>query len=63
LSCCATCTAARRLRSRALGRDYKRVYEDVDILSTAGLLDRTGEGGVRAAYDEIGTVISLEAAE
>ncbi len=49
--------------ARSLGRDYKRVHEDVEILSTAGLLERTGEGGVRAAYDEIRTVISLEAAE
>ncbi len=45
--------------ARALGRDYKRVYEDVEILSLAGLLDRTDQGGVRVAYDEIRTVISL----
>jgi predicted transcriptional regulator len=44
---------------RALGRDYKRVHEDVETLSGAGLLDRTDEGGVRAACDEIRTVISL----
>ncbi|MGU3405716.1 HVO_A0114 family putative DNA-binding protein [Methylobacterium brachiatum] len=46
---------------RALGRDYKRVHEDVEILTVAGLLERT-EGGVRAAYDEIRTVISLKPA-
>ena len=45
--------------ARALGRDYKRVHADVEILSAAGLLDRTDAGGVRAAYDEIRTVISL----
>jgi predicted transcriptional regulator len=45
--------------ARALGRDYKRVHEDVEVLSAAGLLDRTDKGGVRAAYDEIRTVISL----
>jgi len=45
--------------ARALGRDYKRVHEDVAILAVAGLLDRTDDGGVRAAYDEIRTVISL----
>jgi predicted transcriptional regulator len=45
--------------ARALSRDYKRVHEDVEILTAAGLLDRTEAGGVRAAYDEIRTVISL----
>ena len=45
--------------ARALGRDYKRVHEDVEILATAGLLDRTDSGGVRAGYDEIRTSISL----
>jgi predicted transcriptional regulator len=45
--------------ARALGRDYKRVHEDVGILAAAGLLDRTGTGEIRSAYDEIRTVISL----
>ena len=45
--------------ARALGRDYKRVHEDVEILSTAGLLDRTETGAVEAAYDEIRTTIDL----
>jgi predicted transcriptional regulator len=45
--------------ARALGRDYKRVHEDIEILATAGLLDRTPEGGIRASYDEIRTSISL----
>lgn len=44
---------------RVLGRDYKRVYEDVEILATAGLVERTAEGGIRAAYDEIRTSIPL----
>src|SRR5437763_1437037 len=44
---------------RALGRDYKRVHEDVEILMAAGLVDRTPEGGVRAAYDEIRASIPL----
>jgi predicted transcriptional regulator len=48
--------------ARALDRDYKRVHEDVEILAAAGLLDRTETGGVRAAYDEIRTVISLTTA-
>jgi predicted transcriptional regulator len=45
--------------ARALDRDYKRVYEDVEILCAAGLLDRTDDGGIRAGYDEIRTLISL----
>ena len=45
--------------ARSLGRDCKRVHEDVAILAAAGLPDRTDAGGVRAAYDEIRTVISL----
>ena len=44
--------------ARALGRDYKRVHQDVEILAKAGLLEQTRDG-VRAAYDEIRTVISL----
>jgi predicted transcriptional regulator len=36
----------------ALGRDYKRVHEDVEALVEAGLLDR-GEAGLRADYDAI----------
>jgi hypothetical protein len=34
----------------------------VDILADAGLLDRTDGGGVRAAFDEIQTVINLKPA-
>lgn len=38
--------------SRALGRDYKRVHEDVEALVEAGLIDRD-EAGLRAEYDAI----------
>jgi predicted transcriptional regulator len=38
--------------ARALGRDYKRVHEDVEALVAAGLLDRD-ESGLRADYDAI----------
>ena len=38
--------------ARALGRDYKRVHEDVEALAAAGLLDRT-DAGLRADYDAI----------
>jgi predicted transcriptional regulator len=39
-----------RTLAQALGRDYRRVYEDVEALESAGLLDRDKEG-VRAEYD------------
>jgi predicted transcriptional regulator len=45
--------------ARALGRDYKRVHEDIEILTAAGLLERTAEGGIRTNYDEIRTSINL----
>ena len=38
--------------ARALGRDYKRVHEDVEALVAAGLLDRDNTG-LRADYDAI----------
>lgn len=47
-----------RALARALGRDYKRVYEDVAALASVGLVER-GEDGLYADYDEIRTVIAL----
>jgi len=44
--------------ARALGRDYKRVHDDVQALADAGLIDRSA-GGVRAPYDEIQTAVVL----
>lgn len=43
---------ARNIRALALalGRDYRRVHEDVEALEAAGLLDRDREG-VRTEYD------------
>jgi predicted transcriptional regulator len=38
--------------ARALGRDYKRVHEDVEALVGAGMLARH-ETGLRAEYDAI----------
>ncbi len=38
--------------SRALKRDYRRVHQDVEALSEAGLLNREG-GSIRADYDGI----------
>jgi predicted transcriptional regulator len=39
-----------RALAQALGRDYRRVHEDVEALEAAGLLDRDEEG-LRADYD------------
>ncbi len=44
--------------ARALGRDYKRVHEDVQSLTEAGLIERA-EGGVQAPYDEIRAAVAL----
>ncbi len=43
---------ARSIRAQALtlGRDYRRVHEDVETLVNAGLLDRD-EDGLRTEYD------------
>jgi predicted transcriptional regulator len=41
-----------RALARALGRDYKRVHEDVKALSEAGLLEQDGDG-IRAEYAAI----------
>jgi predicted transcriptional regulator len=43
---------AKNIRSlaQALGRDYRRVHEDVEALTAAGLLDRD-TAGVRTDYD------------
>jgi predicted transcriptional regulator len=45
--------------ARRLKRDYKRVHEDVEILSTAGLIDSSKGGGLRATFDEIRAAIDL----
>ena len=39
-----------RVLAFALGRDYRRVHDDVEALEAAGLLER-GKDGVRADYD------------
>jgi predicted transcriptional regulator len=45
--------------ARGLGRDYKRVYEDVSILEQAGLIRRQKGGLLEAVFDEIKTAIDL----
>lgn len=41
-----------RALSIALGRDYRRVHEDVEALANAGLLDKD-ETGLHADYDTV----------
>jgi predicted transcriptional regulator len=41
-----------RVLASRLGRDYKRVHGDVDVLTAVGLLARD-ETGISAAYDVI----------
>jgi len=46
--------------ARAVGRDYKRVHEDVEALAGAGLVEREADGtGLSAPYDAIRTTIAL----
>lgn len=47
-----------RALARALGRDYKRVHDDVTALAAIGLIEREGKM-LRADYAEIRTSISL----
>lgn len=47
-----------RALARALDRDFKRVHEDVQALTEAGLLSHD-EAGLRADYDRIETAIPL----
>jgi predicted transcriptional regulator len=49
-----------RALARDLGRDFKRVHEDVKALEEVGLIERE-EGLLRADYDEIRASIRLDA--
>lgn len=50
-----------RALSRALGRDYKRVYEDVRALAAVGLVE-IDNGVLSADYDEIQACIKVNEA-
>jgi predicted transcriptional regulator len=47
-----------RALARDLGRDYKRVHDDVAALVKAGLVEKDGQT-LKADYDEIRTVIPV----
>ena len=44
--------------ARALHRDYKRVYTDVEALAAAGLIERDAQG-IRTLYDSVQATVSL----
>jgi len=46
--------------AKSLGRDYKRVHDDVSALANAGLIVRD-ENGIRAPYDSVQAIVSLDA--
>jgi predicted transcriptional regulator len=48
--------------ARILGRDVKRVHEDVVILASLGLLERTDSGGVVCPYASMHIDMHLKAA-
>ena len=48
--------------ARLVGRDVKRVHEDVQALSELGLLERTPAGGVECPYTSLHIDMVLEAA-
>lgn len=48
--------------ARSVGRDVKRVHEDVVILSELGLLERTESGGVVCPYSSMHIDMYLKAA-
>lgn len=48
--------------ARAVGRDVKRVHEDVVILAELGLLERTEGGGVMCPYTSMHIDMYLKAA-
>ncbi len=50
--------ASVRALAKALAREYRSVYADVEALTTVGLLDAS-EGGLRADYDAIETKIAI----
>ncbi len=48
--------------ARVVGRDVKRVHEDVVILADLGLLERTQSGGVLCPYSSLHIDMHLKAA-
>jgi predicted transcriptional regulator len=47
--------------ARRVGRDVKRVHEDVQVLAELGLLERTADGGVTCPFAEVHIDMRLQA--
>lgn len=47
--------------ARRVGRDVKRVHEDVQVLTELGLVERTADGGVMCPFDEVHIDMRLHA--
>ena len=45
--------------AKTLGRDYKRVHDDISALARAGLIVRD-ESGIRAPYDSVQATVALD---
>jgi predicted transcriptional regulator len=45
--------------AKTLGRDYKRVHDDISALAHVGLIVRD-EAGIRAPYDSVQATVSLD---
>lgn len=45
--------------AKTLGRDYKRVHDDVSALARSGLIVRD-ENGIRAPFDSVQATVSLD---
>jgi predicted transcriptional regulator len=50
-----------RALSRGLGRDFKRVHEDVTALENVGLIARDEDGSLTAHYNQIQATILIDA--
>jgi predicted transcriptional regulator len=48
--------------SRRLGRDVKRVHEDVSLLAELGVIERTPNGGVICPFEDIHVDLRLQRA-
>jgi len=52
-SLCGAGSVSVREAARRVGRDVKRVHEDVQVLLGAGILDRAEDGGILFPYDAV----------
>lgn len=49
--------------ARRLGRDVRRVHDDVEVLAELGLVERTDAGGVHCPYETVHVDIRMTAPE